>query len=111
MAEFPKDDDGAVLNLLAKKGINLTLPREVEFYCYAKGEVVANEIVAEMESQGEFNCYIYKDDEEVNPNKAFSVYMSKVMILNYDNVVNEQQSLNVRLKQFDAFCDGWMTES
>ena len=110
MKNFPDDDDGNVLQNLQNKGVDLNIPREIEFYCYAKNQEVALNISEAVNSIG-YKTDVYFDDEISESSKQYSVYCAKNMVPTYHDIVNSQIELNQLLKGFDTKCDGWGTLS
>lgn len=108
MKEFPDDDDGDVLRGLQEKGVDLSQPREIEFYCYAENESKAIEIAGCLNEVG-FKSEVFYDDEAPTQEKCYSVYSAQVMIPSYDDIVKAQSALNLVLSSFNTRCDGWGT--
>jgi hypothetical protein len=108
MNDFPNDDDGDVLRGLQNKGIDLSLPRQIEYYCYAKNESIAKEIAEEIKYLG-YQCDVFYDDEAQSDEKAYSVYFARTMIPSYSEIVKSQNELSLALSSFDTRCDGWGT--
>lgn len=107
--DFPDDDDGEVLYMVANKGIDLTRKREIQFYCYASDEIVAQRIVEDLATYG-YDSSVYVDEHE-GGTASTSVYSSITMLPNYGLIVLEQKRLNLILEPYNTSCDGWMTES
>lgn len=111
VTDLPNDVDGDVLRSLSEKGVDLTKPREIEFYCYAPDYKIASQIVGELSQHG-FTPHIYDDGEEDNDaSKRFSVYNAKMMVPTYQDIIETQRILNSLLKPFGTECDGWGTLS
>mgnify|MGYP001401247542 CR=1 FL=1 len=107
MNDYPNDADGDVLRSLAAKGVDLTQPRLLEFYCYAATVEVARKISGQLTALG-YKCDIFEDDHEEIPDDArISVYAGRVMVPSYEAVTRVQDELNVLLTEFDTYCDGW----
>ncbi len=110
MTNFPNDADGDVLRSLASKGVDLSKPRKIEFYCYAADYQTALKIVEEVSELG-FTPDIFDDREGSDKSKRFSVYSAKTIIPSYDNIIEEQRVLNELLEKYQTECDGWGTMS
>jgi hypothetical protein len=109
MTDYPNDADGDVFRSLAAKGVDLTQPRLLEFYCYAATVLIAQKISEKLTALG-FKCDIFEDDQEETPDDArISVYAERVMVPSYQAVTRVQDELNILLKEFDTYCDGWAT--
>lgn len=104
MHNFPNDDDGNVLQALHEKGIDLTKPREIEFYCYVSDLEQANEVAAKTKALG-FIPDIYEDETT----SKISVYNTKRMVPTYQDIMEKQKILNSTLKAYGTVCDGWGT--
>jgi len=107
MTDYPNDADGDVLRSLAAKGVDLTQPRRLEFYCYAATVLIAQKIAKKLTDLG-FKCDIF-EDEEVTDDTRISVYAERVMVPSYQAVTRVQDELNILLKEFGTHCDGWAT--
>ncbi len=108
MKDFPNDDDGDVLRGLLAKGVDLTLPRKIEFYCYAENEGFALNIAKQLDSLG-YKSEVFDDDEAPSEDRRFSVYSTLDMVPSYEEVVKTQRKLNSILSNFNTRCDGWGT--
>lgn len=106
MTKFPNDDDGNVLQALHAKGVDLTKPREIEFYCYVSDLAQANEVATKTKALG-FLPDIYEDETT----SKISVYSIKKMVPTYQDIIENQKVLNSLLKAYGTVCDGWGTLS
>lgn len=105
MTDYPDDADGDALRHLAAKGIDLSQPRRIEFFCWAANNLRAQEISARLTALG-FKCNISEDDEATDDTR-FSVYAERVMVPSHHEIVGVQNELNILLEEFDTQCDGW----
>jgi regulator of RNase E activity RraB len=105
---FPNDDDGDVLKGLQAKGVDLSQPRKIEYYCYAENEPVAVKIASKIEDFG-YHCDVFHDENASSRDKAYSVYCARVMVPSYDAIIRAQAELNSALSSFNTSCDGWGT--
>lgn len=109
MTDYPNDADGDVLRSLAAKGVDLTQPRLIEFYCYAATSLIAEKISEKLTALG-FKCDIFEDDDEgATDDTRISVYAGRVMVPSYQGVTQVQNELNILLKEYETYCDGWAT--
>ena len=107
--DFPDDEDGEVLYMVASNGIDLTCKREIRFYCYSSDEVVAQRIVDDLASYG-YDSLVFIDEND-GESTSTSVYSAITMLPMYELIVLEQQRLDLILQPYNTSCDGWMTES
>ncbi len=107
---FPLDDDGMVLKSMMDRGVDLSQPRNLEFYCYAPNRLVAVDIADKVCPEG-FKTEIFEDLEEESENKRVSVYFLHRMVPDYHEIVRIQNDLTKKLAKFDTYCDGWGTLS
>jgi hypothetical protein len=107
MENFPNNDDGRVLQELTRYGVKIGDPINLEFYCYADSVNTAQEICRLENIQDQYETDIFEDEEAKTSSNRFSVYFKKNIVLTYENVVNEQESLNKILQSIHIKCDGW----
>ena len=105
---FPDDDDGDVLRSLQAKGVDLSKARDVDFYCYVPDPVTADRIMAEMSRMG-FDCRPFVSEELAPPEQRLSIYGTKLMVPDYDELIRIQIELNEMLVPYGTHCDGWGT--
>lgn len=103
---FPNDPDGEVLFRLSETGIDMSAPRKLEFYCYVSDLAQANEVAMKTKALG-FIPDVYEDEIT----SKISVYMAKIMVPTYQEVMKTQKILNSLLKAYGTVCDGWGTLS
>lgn len=108
MTTFPDDDDGDVLRSLQKKGVDLSQPRGIDFYCWARDQATAEQIAALLDSRG-FKSDVSDSDESEPADQRYSVYAAKWMVPDYEDLLRIQAELNVLLFRFGTCCDGWGT--
>lgn len=107
--DFPLDDDGEVLFNLAKKGIDLSIKRKIDFSCYAKDVRTVEEIVDDLSTYG-YSARIFVDDGKEGDGDV-SVYAAIFMLPDYELLLAEQRRLNAILRFHKTSCDGWVTQS
>ena len=106
MIDYPKDEDGNVLRELENQGVNMNAPLKVEFYCYAENLNIAQSI-CKSEIAERYELDIFDNESSSIETERYSVYLTKTLLLTYDNVISEQNSLNNLLSAFNTKCDGW----
>ena len=104
--EYPNDADGDVLQRLSDGGFDFSNRHDVDFYCYASNYEKAEQISSIASEQG-YECDITISEDEDDPLKKHSVYMTVNIHLNYEGIIARQASLNDWLKSFKTHCDGW----
>ena len=105
---FPFDDDGDVLRSLQSKGVDLGQARDIDFYCFAKDRRTANRIMKMLNNIG-LKSEVFQSAESKKLGENPSVYATKRMVPDYDDLINMQARLNELLAPFDTHCDGWGT--
>lgn len=105
---FPNDSDGDVLRRLEDAGVDLSLPREVDFYCYAHSKASAASIARKMVELG-FSARIFTNSDSTSITKRHSVYGTITIVPSYEQVIAIQSELNVMLADYGTVCDGWGT--
>jgi regulator of RNase E activity RraB len=107
---FPNDADGDVLRSLQKKGVDLSQPRVIEFYCFASDRLVADKISKKIILPG-FENEVFESKDTNDSTEIYSVYFVCSMVPNYADIVRIQNELNAKLNRFGTTCDGWGTLS
>jgi len=108
--KFPSDADGDVLQAMYDRGVDLSIARDIEFYCYAENFQIAQNIVEKVRLDG-FKNEIFQNMDEKQVDKIFSVYFICHMVPDHTKIINIQNTLNRLLKEFKTSCDGWGTLS
>lgn len=120
MNKFPDDEDGAVLRQLSERGFDFSKEVEVEFSIYSPNESAMITIEKAVSYAG-FNAEGYFDEGELEEGQeltddneefgpSWTVYVSKVMKLKYDDLISIQNKLNTLALPFQGKCDGWVVE-
>lgn len=94
-------DDAAVIAALDERGVDRSAPMDVEFYGYAKDIDHGRRICQHLANAG-FPGVKLEGDEG-----TLSFFVKTPMIVDLENVVFVQKSLNEHLAAFEAKCDGW----
>ncbi|MBF7074574.1 ribonuclease E inhibitor RraB [Glaciecola sp. MH2013] len=117
MFNFPDDEDGNVLKILAERGLDMTAPIEIEFAIFAKDESAAKAIANEMERVG-LNAEIDFDEGDLDDGEAptednrefwpcWSIYHVVTIVPSYQEIVSIQKRLDVAAKPYGGYSDGW----
>ena len=100
--KFPNDEDGQVLKMLYKEGIDFKKQQNVDFFVAVPDEK-RGEAVLNVLSENGFNCELEQDDET----KEWTCYCFVKMLLIYEDIVNIQKRLDELSKPYDGYSDGW----
>ena len=119
MQTYPDDEDGQVLLGLTARGVDLSVPRSIEFALAAPNEDAAHRIASAVETAG-YEVDIYYDegepdddgvidpaDEEFGP--SWTVYAMVQMVPEYDRLISIQSELDVLVAPLGGVMDGWGT--
>ena len=96
-------DDADVIAQLDKRGVDRSVLMDVDFYGYAKSIDHGKQICQSLTNAGFPNVTLESSDGDSCP----SFYIKTPMILDLENVVLVQKTLNEHLVAFEAKCDGW----
>lgn len=108
MDQFPDDDNGAILRCLAEHRFNFEIEHPVDFFALLPSEEVA-QTVAEHYRQ------IQQEDEQVSDielrpgldGKSTELVVTRIMMVNHDNVCQFEKQLEVLCRQNNGTTDGW----
>ncbi|PKH09754.1 ribonuclease E inhibitor RraB [Planomicrobium sp. MB-3u-38] len=100
--KFPNDEDGKVLKLLYKEGIDFTQTYQVDFLVAVPDKKNGDSILHELKKNG-FSCVLEQDDES----KEWICYCEVEMLLTHEGVTNIQKQLNKLSEPYNAYSDGW----
>jgi hypothetical protein len=100
--KFPKDEDGQVLKMLYKKGVDFNKPQDVDFFV-AVPDKMSGDTVLKILSDNGFNCELEQDDES----KEWTCYCIKKMLLKYEAIIDIQKRLDELSKPYGGYSDGW----
>lgn len=104
---FPKDEDGKVLNMLYKEGLNFKKPHMIDFYIAIPDQKNGDAILKALSDKGYKFMMEYDDDEE-----EWTCFGSVKMHLKHNEIVAMQKKLDEISKPLGGHADGWgvMTE-
>lgn len=100
--KFPNDDDGQVLKMLYKKGIDFNKPQNVDFFVAVPDEKSGEVILKVLEREG-FECELSQDEED----EEWTCYCLVKMLLTYEDIINIQKRLDDLSKTYGGYSDGW----
>lgn len=114
---YPNDDDGAVLKLLADHGVDMSAPMKLEFAVLCADETAALRIEKALQEAGysaeaSYNEGELEDDEEMTEENeefwpSWSVIALITMVPEYSEIVRIQQELNRLSNLLGGKSDGW----
>ncbi|WP_163938064.1 ribonuclease E inhibitor RraB [Paraferrimonas sp. SM1919] len=103
---FPDDDNGKMLQMMAESGINLTQECEIDFYAVfadeQDAEVAMEELAKQELAQG--GALEIQLDEA---NNQFELILTKVLVPEYDAIVATEEALNAFVSDYHGSSDGW----
>ncbi|QNG60278.1 ribonuclease E inhibitor RraB [Metabacillus idriensis] len=104
---FPKDEDGKVLNMLYKEGLNFKKPHMIDFYVAVPDQKNGEAILKALSDKGYKFMMEYDDDVE-----EWTCFGSVKMHLKHNEIVGMQKKLDEICKPLGGYADGWgvMTE-
>ncbi|MDE4085369.1 ribonuclease E inhibitor RraB [Planococcus maritimus] len=102
MTAFPKDEDGQVLKMLYKQGVNFKEPQDLDFMVAVPDKKNGEAILKTLRSSG-FTCELEQDEET----EEWTCYCSITMLLNYEEIIEVQRRLDELSKPYDGYADGW----
>lgn len=118
--QFPNDDDGNVLKQLHEMGFDFCNEIEVEFTVAAPNEEAMASIEkaarnAGYDAEGYFDEGELEVDEEITEENeefapSWTVYVTKVVKLEYDQLVAIQKDLDQLSVPFGGKSDGWVVQ-
>ncbi|MFS0767072.1 ribonuclease E inhibitor RraB [Peribacillus phoenicis] len=101
---FPKDEDGEVLELLYKSGVDFNQKHVVDFFVAVPNQKLGEELLIQLKGK-EFDCELEQDEET----KEWTCFCSKEMFLKYDEIIEVQKRLDELSKPYGGYTDGWAT--
>lgn len=99
---FPNDEDGQVLKMLKKSGVDFSQKHAVDFHVACAGEKSIEATLEILHAQG-FQVEGFYNEEQDDWYCTIQVNM----LLEYEPIVEMQEKLNKLVKPFDAYSDGW----
>lgn len=100
--KFPNDEDGQVLKMLYKNGVDFKKPQDVDFFV-AVPDKKSGEAVLKVLSDEGFHCELEQDEET----EDWTCYCFVKMLLIHEEIVNIQKRLDELSEPFGGYSDGW----
>ncbi|MGE8082035.1 ribonuclease E inhibitor RraB [Peribacillus loiseleuriae] len=100
--KFPKDEDGQVLKMLYKEGVDFNKPQNVDFFVAVPDKMKGESVLKTLKNEG-FECEIEQDEET----EEWTCYCYVKMLLVYEDIVNIQKQLNDLSEPYEGYIDGW----
>lgn len=100
--KFPNDEDGQVLKMLYKQGVDFKELQNVDFFVAVPDKQNGEACLKTLRSDG-FNCELEQDDET----EEWTCYCSVQMLLTYEDIIAIQKRLDELSKPYDGYTDGW----
>ncbi|MEP7340522.1 MAG: ribonuclease E inhibitor RraB [Acidobacteriota bacterium] len=102
--QYPPDADGDALNRIAKDGSDMSKPMGIDFFVAVATEG-GGHLIANAANQLGYETEIVFDEESGD----LTCYCTKVMVPEYDAVIEAQKELDQLAKPHEGFSDGWGT--
>lgn len=102
MTVFLNDEDGQVLKMLSKQGVDFTEPHNIDFVIAVPAKKNGKAILETLRSEG-FNCELEQDEET----EEWTCYCFITMLLKYEEIVDIQKRLDELSKPHDGYTEGW----
>lgn len=100
--KFPNDEDGQVLKMLYKEGLDFKELHNVDFFVAVPDKKSGESVLKALGDNG-FNCELEQDEES----KEWTCYCFVEMLLIHEDIVNIQKQLDELSKPYDGYSDGW----
>ncbi|MGD6968588.1 ribonuclease E inhibitor RraB [Rossellomorea vietnamensis] len=100
--KFPNDEDGQVLKMLYKQGVDFNKPQSVDFFIGIPDSESGNALLTALRNDG-FSCELEQDEET----KEWTLYCYVEMLLIHEDIVNVQRRLDELSDPFGGYTDGW----
>jgi hypothetical protein len=118
--KYPDDEDGRVLAGLAADGMDMSMPRLIDFPVAVPNEEVAKVVAKAVADQG-YEAEIYFDEGDADDSgrvpdagefaPSWSVYVEVTMVPEHSRIVEIQSELDRIAGPLGGKSDGWGTMS
>lgn len=96
------DEDGQVLKMLYKQGVDFKEPQNVDFFIAVPDKKSGEAVLIALKNDG-FNCELAQDDET----KEWTCFCFIKMLLNHEDIIAIQERLDTLSKPYEGYSDGW----
>lgn len=100
--KFPNDEDGQVLKMLYKEGVDFKERQNVDFSVAVPDKKSGEAVLKTLRTDG-FECELEQDDET----EEWTCYCFIKMLLNYEDIIDIQKRLDELSKPYEGYTDGW----
>lgn len=100
--KFPNDEDGQVLKMLYKEGVNFKQPQNVDFFVTVPDKKSGESVLKALTDNG-FICELEQDEDT----EEYTCFCFVKMLLNHKDIVNIQKQLDELSNPYDGSTDGW----
>jgi len=106
--DFPNDENGQVLKYMAESGVDLSVPREIDFSHLAPDEPAARGLAAEATELG-FKVEVYEPDEESleEGDTDYDVVCNMTMVPSHAEITRIEAQLAEIAARHGCQADGW----
>lgn len=102
MTVFPKDEDGQVLKMLYKQGVDFKEPQNLDFMVAVPDQKSGEVVLETLRSDG-FTCELEQDEEM----EEWTCYCFITMLLKYEEIIAIQKRLDALCKPYGGYTEGW----
>ncbi|MED1405505.1 ribonuclease E inhibitor RraB [Bacillus mycoides] len=100
--KFPKDEDGHVLKMLYKQGVDFSKTHLVDFFIAIPDQEYGERILLQLKELG-LNGELQYDEEF----EEWTCICSKEVTLDYEDIVRIQKELDELSGKLGGYVDGW----
>ncbi|KKI91348.1 cytoplasmic protein [Bacillus sp. SA1-12] len=100
--KFPKDEDGQVLKMLYKEGVDFKQLQNVDLFISVPDKKSGEAVLKALSEEG-FHCEVEQDDET----EEWTCFCYVKMLLIHEDIVNIQKRLDELSKPYGGYTDGW----
>lgn len=100
--KFPKDEDGQVLKMLYKDGVDFEQPQNVDFIVVVPNKQSGEAVLKAFRDDG-LNCELELDEET----EEWTCYCYLKMLLIHQDIVDIQKRLDELSKPYGGYSEGW----
>ncbi|MGD7006991.1 ribonuclease E inhibitor RraB [Metabacillus sp. 84] len=100
--KFPKDEDGKILKMLYKEGVDFSKPQNVDFFIAVPDQVSGQAVAGALKEEG-INSELEMDREL----EEWTVACFIQLMLTYENITGIQERLQELCEPYGGEVDGW----
>ena len=117
MIDYPNNADGDALRRIASDGVDMSLPRIIEFHVDVPNESAAKNVAKALSDNG-YEIKIFYDEGELEDDEpldedefgsSWTVYAKVMMAPDYEKIIKIQAEIDRIVQPIDGKSDGWGT--